>query len=93
MISWFKYDPQLEIAKLHKPVLVVQGSSDIQVSLNDADKLAAANSGAEKAVIQKMNHIFKEAPLERLANLKTYNQPDLPMMPELAQTIGEFVIN
>jgi len=31
--------------------------------------------------------------LERLANLKTYNQPDLPMVSELAQTIGEFVIN
>jgi len=93
MISWFKYDPQIEIAKLDKPVLVVQGASDIQVSLNDADKLAAANTGAEKAVIQKMNHIFKEASLDRLANLKTYNQPDLPMMPELAQTIGEFVTN
>lgn len=29
MISWFKYDPQKEIAKLKKLVLIVQGTTDI----------------------------------------------------------------
>ncbi len=93
MISWFKYDPQKEISKLNKPVLIVQGSTDIQVSLMDADKLAAANKKAEKVVIQKMNHIFKEASLDRQSNFQTYNQPELPIKPELIKVIGEFILN
>ena len=93
MISWFKYDPQKEIAKLNKPVLIVQGSTDIQIGLMDADKLAAANKKADKVVIQKMNHIFKEATLDRQSNIQTYNQPELPIKPELVKAIGEFVLN
>ena len=93
MISWFKYDPQKEISKLNKPVLIVQGATDIQVSLMDAEKLAAANKNADKVVIQKMNHIFKEATLDRLSNFQTYNQPELPIKPELAKVISEFVLN
>lgn len=93
MISWFKYDPQKEISKLNKPVLIVQGSTDIQVSLMDADKLAAANTKADKVIIQSMNHIFKEAPIDRQANLQTYMQPDLPVMSELVQVIGDFILN
>ena len=93
MISWFKYDPQKEISKLNMPVLIVQGPTDIQVSLKDADKLAAANKNADKVVIQKMNHIFKEAVIDRQANLKTYNQPELPIKSELVKAIGEFVLN
>jgi pimeloyl-ACP methyl ester carboxylesterase len=93
MISWFKYDPQKEISKLNKPVLIVQGSTDIQVSLKDADMLAEANKKAEKVVIQNMNHIFKEAPLDRQANFQTYNQSELPIKPELVKVISEFVLN
>lgn len=93
MISWFKYDPQKEISILKKPVLIVQGATDIQVSLMDADKLAAANKEAEIVVIQHMNHIFKKATLDRQANFQTYNQPDLPIKPELAKAISEFILN
>lgn len=93
MISWFKYDPQKEIAKLNKPVLIIQGSTDIQVSLIDANKLSAANKEANKIVIQKMNHIFKEATLDRQSNFQTYNQPELPIKPELVKVIGEFVLH
>ncbi len=31
LISWFRYDPATEIAKLHLPVLIVQGTTDFQV--------------------------------------------------------------
>jgi alpha/beta superfamily hydrolase len=93
MISWFKYDPQKEISKLNKPVLIVQGDTDIQVSLMDADKLAAANKKSDKVVVQKMNHIFKEATLDRQANFQTYNQPDLPIKTELVKAIGVFIHN
>lgn len=94
MISWFKYDPQKEISKLtDKPVLIIQGSTDIQVSLNDAERLARANRKAEKVIIKQMNHVFKAASLDRESNLQTYNQPDLPIRPELAQVVSDFMLN
>jgi pimeloyl-ACP methyl ester carboxylesterase len=61
MISWFKYNPQIEIAKLNKPILIIQGTTDIQVSVSDADKLASANKKSQKQIIEGMNHILKEA--------------------------------
>ncbi|MGZ5253213.1 MAG: alpha/beta hydrolase, partial [Flavitalea sp.] len=40
MISWIKYDPAKEIDSLRQlniPVLIIQGTRDIQVSVNDAE--------------------------------------------------------
>jgi pimeloyl-ACP methyl ester carboxylesterase len=39
LISWFKYDPQIEIKKLTVPVLIIQGNNDLQVSVKDAENL------------------------------------------------------
>ena len=91
MISWFKYDPPKEIAKLKIPVLVIQGSTDIQVSEDDAKMLAEANPKAIKKVIKGMNHIFKKAEPDRMKNIATYNQPELPVMPELVESIVGFI--
>jgi alpha-beta hydrolase superfamily lysophospholipase len=93
MISWFKYDPQKEIAKLQRPILIVQGTTDIQVSEEEASKLALASKTTTKVVIKGMNHVLKAAPLDRQANIETYNQPNLPLKPELAKAISEFIIN
>ncbi|WP_419658692.1 uncharacterized protein Dvar_75310 [Desulfosarcina variabilis str. Montpellier] len=38
-----------------------------------------------------MNHIFKEADIDRMKNLQTYNQPDLPIKRELVEVIIGFV--
>ena len=47
MISWIKYDPSKEIAKLKVPVLIIQGTTDLQVTVEDAKLLAAAKPGAK----------------------------------------------
>ena len=91
MISWFKYDPQIEVAKLNKPVLIVQGTTDIQVSVLDADKLASANNKAQKQIIEGMNHILKEADMDRLKNIQTYSMPDLPLKKPLIEIIVKFI--
>ena len=41
LISWFAYDPAEWIAKLDVPVLIIQGSTDIQVTVDDANQLHA----------------------------------------------------
>ncbi|HEX3109606.1 MAG TPA: alpha/beta hydrolase, partial [Thermoanaerobaculia bacterium] len=52
LISWFKYDPAKEIAALKMPVLIVQGTTDIQVGMDDAKRLAAANPKAKLVTIE-----------------------------------------
>ena len=91
MISWFKYDPQVEIAKLNKPVLIVQGKTDIQVAAEDAQRLKEAKPDAEMVLIEGMNHIFKNVEADRMKNIQTYNQPDLPVNPELIVKIAGFI--
>jgi len=89
LISWFRYDPIEWIAKLSMPVVVVQGTTDVQVTLEDANKLYAATDGrAELLVLEGMNHILKDAPMDREQNLATYTQADLALTEGLAEQIA-----
>ncbi len=58
LISWFKYDPALEIAKLDIPVLIIQGSTDIQVAISDAELLAEALPTARTCCIRRYEPCF-----------------------------------
>lgn len=91
MISWFKYDPHKEIAKLDIPILIIQGTTDIQVSISDADKLALGNKKSQKIIIEGMNHILKDADANRKKNIETYSIPDLPLNKELIKIIVNFI--
>lgn len=92
LISWFKYDPCSELRKLAEPVLIIQGTTDIQVSMNDAENLKNAKPDATLAVIEGMNHILKDAPADRQANIASYSDPSLPLNAELVVNILEFFV-
>jgi pimeloyl-ACP methyl ester carboxylesterase len=92
LISWYKYDPAAEIAKLTIPVLIVQGTTDLQVSTTDANRLAAADPHAKLAIIQGMNHFLRVAPDDPVQNLKTYNDPTLPLDPQAVSAIADFLL-
>jgi len=92
LISWFKYDPQIEIKKLTIPTLIIQGTKDIQVKVDDANRLSAANPKAQLVLIDKMNHILRLVDGDAQANLATYNQPSLPLAEELVNTITHFIL-
>lgn len=92
MISWFQYDPVKEIAKLTVPVLIVQGTSDLQIRIEDAEALAAAKPSAKKVMLPGVNHIFKQVGDANPAqNAKTYNQPSQPISTELVKAITQFI--
>jgi uncharacterized protein len=91
IISWLKYDPQLEIKKLNIPVMIVQGTTDLQVGVNDAALLKKAKPGAELKEITEMNHVLKTAPLDRGANIATYMNGDLPLHKDLTTTLVQFI--
>lgn len=92
LISWFKYDPQKEIEKLKTTdILIIQGTTDIQVTVEDAKKLHQANSNSTLEIIEGMNHILKEAPIDRELNIETYDNEDLPLKSELIDIIVSFI--
>jgi pimeloyl-ACP methyl ester carboxylesterase len=88
MISWMKYDPAVEISNLKIPIVIVQGSTDLQVKEEDAELLHAASIGSRYILIEGMNHILKIAPLDRTKNIETYSKSELPLAPELCRVLG-----
>jgi len=92
MISWFKYNPVIEIAKLNIPVLIVQGTNDLQITTADADALATAKPTAKKVVIQKMNHVLKIVEGGQVENVASYSNPTLPVSEELVKEVVSFVL-
>lgn len=91
-ISWMKYNPQEELEKLKMPVLIINGTKDIQVPVSDAELLHKVNNASELQIIEYMNHVFKEVKGDRNENIATYNNSELPIMTELITVITKFVI-
>ncbi len=91
LISWMKYDPAKEIQKLTIPVMIVQGTTDIQVAMTDAEALHRARPEARYLAIEGMNHVFRDAPKERSENIKTYMQPDKPLSLTLVPALADFI--
>ncbi|HEV8483852.1 MAG TPA: alpha/beta hydrolase [Blastocatellia bacterium] len=91
LISWLRYDPVKEIAKLHISVLIVQGTTDVQASLRDAKALTGGNSAATLLLIDGMNHVLKTVPNEPDKQTSSYSDPTLPVSPGLISGISRFV--
>ena len=91
MISWMQYVPSRRIVALRMPVLIVQGTTDIQVDAGQAKALQAAKPEAKLAIIPGMNHVLKEVPLEPQRQLASYGDPALPLAPGLVDAIAGFL--
>jgi hypothetical protein len=91
MRSWMKYDPALEIAKLEVPILIINGSFDLQVDSTDAEILNTAAPNSKLVILKNMNHIFREIKGENLENTKAYNEPNRPLHPELIPVLTDFI--
>ena len=90
LISWFKYEPAKEIAKLQIPILIVQGTNDLQVEDKEAQLLKEAQPKAQLLLIEGMNHVLKKVKtLEE--NQQSYLDPDLPISGELVEGIASFI--
>jgi uncharacterized protein len=80
LISWFKYNPCDELAKLNCQILVVNGTNDIQVGVDHANKLHEANLWSQLYIVENMNHVMIETTAtSKQDQMKTYNQPELPL--------------
>ena len=91
LIDASSYDPKEEISKLDISVLIVQGSNDIQIEVKDAQLLHNAATKSRLEIIQGMNHVLRQAPQNRLLNMQTYGNPELPIDNSLVNIIVDFL--
>lgn len=91
MISWFKHVPTQRIAALKMPVLIVQGNTDLQVDVVQANALYRASPGATLSIIPGMNHIFKHVRADPALQVASYGDPALPVSPLLVKAVGDFL--
>lgn len=93
LLSWFRHDPAEVVASLDMPVLLVQGTTDIQVPVSEAEVLHAARPRAELVRVEGMNHIFKTVPDDGERQADSYVDPSLPVADELVRAVVDFVLD
>ena len=89
MISWFKYDPAIIIARLNIPVLILQGTNDLQINVADAERLHAANAKSELVILDGVNHVLKKV-ADMAENQRSYRDPALLLDERLVNAIVGF---
>ncbi len=92
IMSEFSEDPAKLVASVGMPVLIVQGDRDLQVSVKDAQLLAAANPRAKLVILPNVNHVLKHVETDgRGANMATYADADLPLDPSFTNIVVEYI--
>ena len=91
MASWMQYDPAQEIKKLNVPVLVVNGTKDLQVDVQEAQYLQAALPVAQLEIIENMNHVLKTVMGNDMENAKTYNDTSIALSEKLVPALKDFL--
>ena len=92
VIGWMDLDPVALAAAETRPTLVLQGTTDIQTSVADAQALAGARAGTELVLLDGVNHVLKVAPLDRAANAATYADPSLPLADGVVEAVAGFIL-
>lgn len=92
LMSWLPLDPADLIAAYPGPVLIGQGTTDLQINMTDAEALKSAQPDAVLTVFEGVNHVLKAAPADRDGNLAVYRDPALPLAPGVAEAVGGFIL-
>lgn len=92
LIDEFARDPADLIRTVRRPVLILQGERDLQVTPGDALRLAAANPAARLTLLGDANHVLKAVDGDdRAANIAAYRDPALPLAAGVCPAITGFL--
>ena len=91
MISWMAYNPSEVISNLKMPILVINGTKDLQVSVDEAKLLSSANKNSELRIIDNVNHVLYTIEGDDLENSKSYNESFRKISKELIDSIVSFI--
>jgi len=91
MSNWIQYDPSEKIKELQIPILIINGTKDLQVTTTEATLLKEANPNAQIKIIENMNHILFTIEGDSLENSKSYNEITRKINPEVIESIVAFI--
>jgi len=91
MSNWMQHDPQKIIKELNMPILLINGTKDLQVSVEEVNLLHKASSNAELIIIENMNHILFTIQGDDLENSKSYNEAFRQINPSVIEAIISFI--
>jgi pimeloyl-ACP methyl ester carboxylesterase len=93
MRSLATYDPPAAIRAVRQPVLLVQGETDLQATVADAERLHAARPDARLVLLPETNHVLKHIADTTLAGqMGTYQDPGVAIVPEAARAIADWIL-
>lgn len=95
LTSSMQHDPREVAARCTKPLLIISGGRDIQVTVANGEALAEAQPAARHVTFDAMSHVMKDAAsadrVEQLVSVYTNSQ--LPLSEGLTTTIAQFINN
>lgn len=91
LMTWMRYEPLRAIKATKAPILIIQGTNDLQVAVTNGERLKKAKSEAVVLFAKGMNHILKDAPADPDQNMATYTKADLPLNQQMVDGIIDFI--
>jgi pimeloyl-ACP methyl ester carboxylesterase len=91
MSNWMQYNPKDLIKELEIPVLILNGTKDLQVAVTEAQQLKEAKEEAQLEIIENMNHLLFEINGDDLVNSKSYNDNSYAVMPKVIEIMTAFI--
>jgi fermentation-respiration switch protein FrsA (DUF1100 family) len=93
MRSLASFDPRAAIRAVRQPVLIVQGETDLQATIADAECLHGAQPDARLVLIPDANHVLKHVTDTTLAGqMGTYQDPGVPIVAEAVRAIADWIL-
>jgi hypothetical protein len=92
LMSSYRYFPSKELAKLTVPSMIIGGTKDFDIPVQEFKSFAAAAPNAKLSLIDNMTHILRELPQDLTAALaKPRGIYSIPIAPKLITDIVDFV--
>ena len=93
MRSLAAFDPSAAIRAVRQPVLIVQGETDLQATVADAERLHAARPDARLVILPEANHVLKHVVDRTLpGQMGTYQDPGVPIVPAAVAAIADWIL-
>jgi dipeptidyl aminopeptidase/acylaminoacyl peptidase len=86
-------NPTAEMKKLKCPVLILNGTKDLQVAEKNAVALNKANTSSKMVIIPNMNHLLTEIESDKAEdNYASYQKPELPISKKMMDEMILFIL-
>ncbi len=91
LISLLRQRPAEAFARVTVPALIVQGTRDFQVGVEEALLLQQARPEAQLLLVEGMDHVLRIVP-SGARPLASYDDPRLPLAVELVEGLARFIL-